>query len=113
MASGFDGATQTLIWIAALAVDYVGAAFRGIARLAPEPGHFAERHGLIVIIALGESIVAIGVGAEGIDLGAGELVAAALGVIARRARSGGSTSTRRWSGSSTRLERARPGASAT
>ena len=29
------------------------------------PGHFAERHGLIVIIALGESIVAIGVGAAG------------------------------------------------
>ena len=28
------------------------------------PGHFAERHGLIIIIALGESIVAIGVGAE-------------------------------------------------
>ena len=28
------------------------------------PAHFAERHGLIVIIALGESIVAIGVGAE-------------------------------------------------
>ena len=27
------------------------------------PGHFAERHGLIVIIALGESIVAIGLGA--------------------------------------------------
>ena len=45
-----------------------------------EPGHFAERHGLIVIIALGESIVAIGVGAAGIPLEAGELAAAALGV---------------------------------
>ena len=34
------------------------------------PGHFAERHGLIIIIALGESIVAIGVGAEaGVDAG--------------------------------------------
>jgi low temperature requirement protein LtrA len=42
------------------------------------PRHFAERHGLIVIIALGESIVAIGVGAEaGID--AGVVVAAVLG----------------------------------
>ena len=42
------------------------------------PGHFAERHGLIVIIALGESIVAIGVGAEaGVD--AGVVVAAVLG----------------------------------
>ncbi len=43
------------------------------------PGHFAERHGLIVIIALGESIVAIGVGAEfGVD--AGVVVAAILGI---------------------------------
>ena len=43
------------------------------------PGHFAERHGLIVIIALGESIVAIGVGASGeLDFGIG--VAAVLGV---------------------------------
>ena len=43
------------------------------------PAHFAERHGLIVIIALGESIVAIGVGAEeGVD--AGVVVAAVLGM---------------------------------
>ena len=43
------------------------------------PEHFAERHGLIIIIALGESIVAIGVGAEaGVD--AGVIVAAVLGV---------------------------------
>jgi len=44
------------------------------------PGHFAERHGLIVIIALGESIVAIGVGASGdLDLGIG--TAGVLGVF--------------------------------
>ena len=43
------------------------------------PGHFAERHGLIIIIALGESIVAIGVGAE-VGLDTGEVVAAVLGV---------------------------------
>ena len=43
------------------------------------PGHFAERHGLIVIIALGESIVAIGVGADaGVD--AGVAAAAVLGI---------------------------------
>ena len=43
------------------------------------PGHFAERHGLIVIIALGESIVAIGVGAAGaLTFGIG--AAAVLGV---------------------------------
>jgi low temperature requirement protein LtrA len=43
------------------------------------PGHFAERHGLIVLIALGESIVAIGVGAEA-GLSAGVVTAAVLGM---------------------------------
>jgi low temperature requirement protein LtrA len=43
------------------------------------PGHFAERHGLIVIIALGESIVAIGVGASH-ELSLGIGTAAVLGV---------------------------------
>ena len=43
------------------------------------PEHFAERHGLIMIIALGESIVAIGVGADhGVDTGV--IVAAVIGV---------------------------------
>jgi low temperature requirement protein LtrA len=42
------------------------------------PGHFAERHGLILLIAIGESIVAIGVGAEhAVD--AGVIGAAVLG----------------------------------
>jgi low temperature requirement protein LtrA len=43
------------------------------------PSHFAERHGLIVIIALGESIVAIGVGVGG-ELTPGQGVAAVVGV---------------------------------
>ena len=50
------------------------------------PAHFAERHGLIVIIALGESIVAIGIGAAGVTLTAGVVAAAVLGtLVARRA----------------------------
>jgi low temperature requirement protein LtrA len=54
---------QTLLWALALAVDYTGIWVTGTTgwRL-PAPGHFAERHGLIVIVALGESLVAIGVG---------------------------------------------------
>ena len=43
------------------------------------PGHFAERHGLIIIIALGESIVAIGVGAHG-HVDAGVVAASVLGI---------------------------------
>jgi low temperature requirement protein LtrA len=47
-------------------------------RVSPE--HFVERHGLVVIIALGESIVAIGVGAAGVPLDAGTIVGALLGI---------------------------------
>ncbi len=63
MASQFQGWPQTGLWMLALLADYVGTALGGFRgwRL-PSPGHFSERHGLIIIIALGESIVAIGVG---------------------------------------------------
>ncbi len=44
-----------------------------------EPRHFAERHGLIILIALGESIVAVGVGAE-VRIDAGIAAAAAFGI---------------------------------
>jgi low temperature requirement protein LtrA len=81
LASAFDGTAQVAIWIVALAIDYAGGGLRGIGGWRLSPGHFAERHGLIVIIALGESIVAIGVGAHGLALGGWELVAAALGVV--------------------------------
>jgi low temperature requirement protein LtrA len=56
-----------------------GPYFFGIEGWKLVPGHFAERHGLIVLIALGESIVAIGGGASG-ELDAGIIVAAVLGV---------------------------------
>jgi len=63
VASQFQGWPQTVLWMLALLADYVGTALGGFRgwRL-PSPGHFSERHGLIIIIALGESIVAIGVG---------------------------------------------------
>jgi low temperature requirement protein LtrA len=78
-ASFTDGALQGGLWGLALALDMGGPAFFGVAGWRLEPEHFAERHGLIVIIALGESIVAIGVGAEhGLD--AGVVVGAVLGV---------------------------------
>jgi low temperature requirement protein LtrA len=63
VAAGTEGATHTWLWALALVVDYVGTALGGASgwRL-PAPSHFAERHGLIIIVALGESLVAIGVG---------------------------------------------------
>jgi low temperature requirement protein LtrA len=80
-ASFADGSLQGALWALALTLDMGGPLLIDPSGWRLEPGHFAERHGLIVIIALGESIVAIGVGAAGIPLHAGELAAAALGVI--------------------------------
>jgi low temperature requirement protein LtrA len=78
-ASAFDGVPQAALWALALVLDFGGPYFFGEGGWQLVPGHFAERHGLIVIIALGESIVEIGTGAAGhLDLGVG--VAAVLGV---------------------------------
>jgi low temperature requirement protein LtrA len=74
-----DGALQGALWAAALLLDMAGPLLFGSEGWKLMPSHFAERHGLIVIIALGESIVAIGVGAEvGVD--AGVVAAAVLGI---------------------------------
>lgn len=80
--AAFTGVTQILIWLAAVAIDYLGIFVTGKSgwRVA-SPGHFAERHGLIVIIALGESIVAIGVGVSGFPLSGPVVGAAALGLL--------------------------------
>ena len=45
------------------------------------PAHFAERHGLVLIIALGEAFIAIGIGAAGVRIGLGEVVAVILGIL--------------------------------
>jgi low temperature requirement protein LtrA len=78
-ASFFDGWLQGAIWAIALLLDMGEPYLFGSEGWKLVPGHFAERHGLIFIIALGESIVAIGVGAEsGVD--AGVVAAATLGI---------------------------------
>jgi low temperature requirement protein LtrA len=75
-----DGIAQGVLWAVALAIDYLGP-LRGADHWRFQPSHFAERHGLIIIIALGESIVAIGVGAAGIPLSAGVVAAAVVGLV--------------------------------
>jgi low temperature requirement protein LtrA len=80
-----DGAVQATLWIVALAIDYGGPLVRGVAGYRVHPSHFAERFSLIVIIALGESIVAIGVGAGDEPLGTAVAVAAVLALIASAA----------------------------
>jgi low temperature requirement protein LtrA len=65
-----DGTLQGLLWALALLLDMGGPMFIDTEGWRLVPHHFAERHGLIVLIALGESVVAIGAGAErGVDGG--------------------------------------------
>jgi low temperature requirement protein LtrA len=79
VASALDGPAQTALWVIALTCDFLGAFIGGGRGWRLEAGHFAERHGLIVIIAIGETIVALGASATH-DLGLGVLAAAGLGL---------------------------------
>src|SRR5829696_3536254 len=80
--AGFlDGLAQGALWAVALAVGYGVAFVRSVSGFTVHAGHSAERHGLVVIIALGESIVVVGVGASGVGLGTSVLVAAVLGIV--------------------------------
>jgi low temperature requirement protein LtrA len=62
------GAAQIWLWVAAIAGDMLWTLFSGNEWRINSAGHFAERHGLIVIVALGESIVSIGVGVAGLPI---------------------------------------------
>jgi len=80
LAAFTSGGLQLGLWALALALDMGGPFVFGVDGWKLVPGHFAERHGAIVIIALGESIVAIGVGAKA-TLSAGVVAVAILGIV--------------------------------
>jgi low temperature requirement protein LtrA len=66
LAGGFvDGDARSWLWIAGVAVNLVSALAAGRYEFTLNPAHFAERHGLFVIIVLGEALIAIGVGTVG------------------------------------------------
>jgi low temperature requirement protein LtrA len=79
--AGFlDGFAQGALWTLGLAIAYGVGVVRGVSGFRIHPSHFAERHGHVVIIALGESIVAVGVGASGVGLDPAVLVSVVLGI---------------------------------
>jgi low temperature requirement protein LtrA len=81
LGAGFvHGSLRPILWLAALAVGLFGPLLGGLAGWRVQPAHFVERHGLIVIIAIGESLVAIGLGARHTGLDAGAIVGAVLGL---------------------------------
>ena len=71
---------QWVIWTASGIALWLIPEFRGIGVFELEPSHFVERHGLVVIIALGESVVAIGIGAAGLDVDLDLVGTAVLGL---------------------------------
>lgn len=81
LAANTSGDAQLLLWLAAVVADYGGTLVIGARgwRLG-SARHFAERHGLIVMIGLGESIVAIGVGVTALPISWPIVVAAVLGL---------------------------------
>jgi low temperature requirement protein LtrA len=82
IAAGFvHGSLRPMLWLIALAVGLFGPLLGGLSGWRVQPAHFIERHGLIVIIAIGESLIAIGLGARRTELGTGVIVAAVLGFV--------------------------------
>jgi low temperature requirement protein LtrA len=76
---GFAEGARTWLWVAALICTYVGAGLSGTTGWRVFPSHLAERYGLVLIIALGEAFVAIGIAVNAIGLG--EIAAAILGLL--------------------------------
>jgi low temperature requirement protein LtrA len=81
LVAGFTDGARTWLWLAAIACTYIGAALSGSTGWQLHPSHLAERYGLVVIIALGEAFISIGIGAAGMGIGAGQVVAAILGLL--------------------------------
>ncbi|GAA5097398.1 low temperature requirement protein A [Nocardia iowensis] len=75
-----SGALQIGLWIAAIAGDYLWTLLAGTDWRLNSATHFAERYGLIIIVALGESIVSIGIGVAGLPISWPIAVGALLGL---------------------------------
>lgn len=81
LGAGFAGGrVRWLLWILAFLVHWTEAPLFSITDVGVRSAHFVERHGLILIITLGESVIAIGVTLSGHRLEPLEVVVAALGL---------------------------------
>jgi low temperature requirement protein LtrA len=76
-----EGTAAYLLWAAAFALEWFTPILAGTGGFRIAPAHFVERHGLVVIIALGESIVAIGIGAAGLPVDLALASVAVLGLL--------------------------------
>jgi low temperature requirement protein LtrA len=79
------GTTQAVLWTIAVVLEWVTPRLAGRGDRQQEfeiaPAHFVERHGLVIIVAIGESVVAIGIGAAGLPVNAELVLVAILGLL--------------------------------
>jgi low temperature requirement protein LtrA len=81
VAGGVAGGTlQYILWSAAFALEWVSPKLIDDSGFVIAPGHFVERHGLVVIVAIGESVVAVGIGAGELPVDATLVADAVLGL---------------------------------
>ena len=75
------GPWRAALWTVAIVIDVATPLVAGTAGWRIDAPHFTERHGLVIIIALGESIVALGVAAASETLTSGVIAAVLLGMV--------------------------------
>jgi low temperature requirement protein LtrA len=81
LVAGFtSGGLQWALWSAAFVLHWASPVVTAVGGFRLHARHFVERHGLIVLIALGESVVAVGIGVQGHHLSTGLAVTAVLGL---------------------------------
>jgi low temperature requirement protein LtrA len=80
LGGALGGTAQVVLWIVA-ALAWVAPLVGSDSEFEVAAGHFVERHGLVVIVAIGESVVAIGIGAAGLAVDAELVFAAVLGLL--------------------------------
>ncbi len=74
------GSTRLALFAAGFVLHWITPYITRISGFQIRAGHFVERHGLILLIAIGESVVAVGIGLGTIDLPAGRILTALLGL---------------------------------
>jgi low temperature requirement protein LtrA len=82
-----EGPARYALWLAPIGLQYLSSQLTSRvddtarAGFDIQPSHFVERHGLLLLVAFGESVVAIGIGLTDEQLAPGIYVAAVLGLI--------------------------------
>jgi low temperature requirement protein LtrA len=80
MAGYTDGGLQWSLWVGSFVLHWTSPAITAVGGFRIRAAHFVERHGLIALIALGESVVAVGIGVHDRELTAGLVATAVLGL---------------------------------